>query len=319
MLLPGPGIVEQAQAAEANGYSRVWLSDSPAFYRDVWMTLAEVAEHTNTIGLGPAVLVPSLRHVVTQAAAVATLESLAPGRAVVAVGTGFTGRMALGQQPMPWAEVAEYVAAVRTLLAGGDAEVEGRRVRLMQPGGYVVERPTGVPVLVAANGPKGLAVARELGDGVMTIGGGQPEFDWCAALTLGTVLRDGESADSPRVAGAVGPGLVALYHGAYEAGSAEFFPGGEEWAATVDQIPEATRHLELHADHLVTVTERDATLVDAAVITDFTWTGTPDEVAARAVAAGGEGVTEVLYAPGGPDPLGEIERFAGALSDVVGS
>lgn len=319
MLLPGPGTVEQARVAEASGYSRVWLSDSPAFYRDVWMTLAEVAEHTNTIGLGPAVLVPSLRHVVTQAAAVATLETLAPGRAVVAVGTGFTGRMALGHRPMPWAEVADYVAAMRALLAGDDAEVEGRRVRLMQPDGYVVDRPAGVPILVAANGPKGLAVAHERGDGVMTIGGGQPDFDWCAALTLGTVLSDGEPADSPRVAEAVGPGLVALYHGAYEAGSAEFFPGGEEWAATVDQIPEATRHLELHAEHLVTVTERDAALVDASVITDFTWTGTPDELAARAAAAADDGVTEVLYAPGGPDPLGELVRFAGALSGVVGS
>lgn len=316
MLLPGPGIVEQARAAEAAGYSRVWLSDSPVFYHDVWVTAARVAESTDRVGVGPAVLVPSLRHVVTQAAAVATLETLAPGRAVVAVGTGFTGRMALGQRALPWREVEEYLRALRTILAGGDAEVDGARVRLMHPDGFSASAAD-VPVLVAANGPKGLEVAKELGDGVMTIGGGQADFDWCAALTLGTVLAEGESADSRRAAEAVGPGFVALYHGAYEAGSAALFPTGEEWAASIDALPAETRHLDLHADHLVTVTERDRPLIDADAISDFTWTGTPDDVAARAKAAEASGVTEVLFAPGGADMVGELERFAAALSGVV--
>jgi 5,10-methylenetetrahydromethanopterin reductase len=74
-------------------------------YHDVWMTLARAAERTSTIGLGPSVLVPSLRHPMANAAAVATLEDLAPGRVAVAVGAGFTGRYVLGQRAMRWATV----------------------------------------------------------------------------------------------------------------------------------------------------------------------------------------------------------------------
>src|SRR5450432_50947 len=95
---PGPRAVEHALVAEELGYERVWLYDSPALYPDVWVSLARIAEATTRIGLGPAVLVPSLRHVIVQANAIATVSALAPGRLVVAIGTGFTGRMTLGQR-----------------------------------------------------------------------------------------------------------------------------------------------------------------------------------------------------------------------------
>src|SRR5437763_13574694 len=97
---PGPDVVEHAVVAESLGYERAWLYDSPALYPDVWVTLGRAAERTSTIGLGPGVLIPSLRHPMTNAAAIATLVDLAgPGRVTVAVGTGFTGRFAMGQRP----------------------------------------------------------------------------------------------------------------------------------------------------------------------------------------------------------------------------
>jgi alkanesulfonate monooxygenase SsuD/methylene tetrahydromethanopterin reductase-like flavin-dependent oxidoreductase (luciferase family) len=95
---------DHVKLAEDLGYQRAWLYDSPAYLHDVWMTLARAAERTERIGLGPAVLVPSLRHPMTNAAAIATLAELAPGRVAVAVGSGFTGRHMLGLRPMPWAE-----------------------------------------------------------------------------------------------------------------------------------------------------------------------------------------------------------------------
>ncbi len=87
-LPPGPRTVEYAQLAEALGFRRLWLYDSPLLYPDVWMTLACVAQATTTLEIGPGVLVPGLRHVATTAGAIATLETLAPGRVAVAVGTG---------------------------------------------------------------------------------------------------------------------------------------------------------------------------------------------------------------------------------------
>ena len=87
-----PGHVE---LAEQLGYRRAWLYDSTAVYPDVWMILGRCAGRTSRIGLGPAVLVPSLRHPMVNAAAIAALAELAPGRVAAAVGAGFTGRRAL--------------------------------------------------------------------------------------------------------------------------------------------------------------------------------------------------------------------------------
>ena len=84
--------------AERLGYTRAWLYDSPALYPDVWAMLAESARRTSRIVLGPGVLVPSLRHPMTNAAAIAMLMDLAPGRVNVAIGSGFTGRVALVQR-----------------------------------------------------------------------------------------------------------------------------------------------------------------------------------------------------------------------------
>src|SRR4051795_11940735 len=113
---------EHVRIAEALGYERAWLYDSPALYPDVWVMLALAAERTERIGLGPAVLVPNLRHPITNAAAIATLAALAPGRVAVAIGSGFTGRFTLGQRPLPWAYVQSYVEAVRGLLRGEAVE-----------------------------------------------------------------------------------------------------------------------------------------------------------------------------------------------------
>ena len=65
------------------------------------MTLALAAQRTERIGLGPGVLVPSLRHPMVNAAATATLCALAPGRVAVSFGTGFTGRRAMGYPGIP--------------------------------------------------------------------------------------------------------------------------------------------------------------------------------------------------------------------------
>jgi 5,10-methylenetetrahydromethanopterin reductase len=308
---PGPDVVQHAQRAEELGYERVWLFDSPALYPDVWVTLARVAENTERIGFGPGVLVPGLRHPLTQASAIATLEALAPGRLAVAIGTGFTGRMALGQPALPWADTRTYIAQVRGLLEGESMVIDGAVVKMIPPDGYLPRRPISVPILVAANGPKGFAVARELGDGVMSIFGSYPEFEWCALLALGTVLDPGESPDSERAFAAAGPALTVVYHGMYESDPelVESLPGGPEWRAALEAIPDHSRHLATHEDHLVAVTDRDRPLLSGEGLTTFTWTGEAGALRARLDATAAAGTTEILYAPMGPDIARELRAF----------
>jgi 5,10-methylenetetrahydromethanopterin reductase len=308
---PGPDVVEHAKLAEELGYERVWLFDSPALYPDVWVSLSQIAQQTERVQIGPAVLVPGLRHPLTQASAIATLEAIAPGRVVVAIGTGFTGRMALGQRAMPWAETRTYIAQVRGLLEGEAMVIDGAVVKMIPPDGYLPQRPISVPIVVAANGPKGFAVARELGDGVMSIFGSYPEFEWCSLLVFGTPLDPGESPGSERALAAAGPALTVVYHGMYESDPSlvESLPGGPEWRATLEQIPEHLRHLALHEDHLVAVTERDRQLLSGEGLTGFTWTGEADALRARLDASAAAGTTEILYAPIGPDVPRELRAF----------
>ena len=306
---------EHAAIAERIGYERAWFYDSPALYPDVWVQMCRAAERTERIGLGPAVQVPNLRHPMTNAAAIATLVDLAGAeRVAVAIGSGFTGRLTLGQRPLPWTHVRGYVEVVRGLLAGDTVEWEGRPVRMLHPAGFGAPRPIDVPFLIAAGGPKGTAVAREVGQGVFTTAPSRERFDWNAVLTFGTVLEAGEAPGSERALAAAGHGAAVNLHGALEFGNAGRIPGGAAWAAAYDDVPRAQRHLALHEDHLIAVNDRDAPFVTGELLAGLGLALTPGawrEKLAQMEAAGG---TEVVYQPAGPEIPRELEAFASLFS-----
>ena len=149
-----------AAAAEAVGYDRVGIWDSPALYRDPWVTLASVAAATSTLRIGTWVTNPLTRHPVVTASAAASLDALAPGRVVLGIGTGDSGVYNLGGRAAPLERLAAYVHVVRGLLTEGTARWEGHDLR-MPP----AEHP--VPIWVAAHGAKAIRTAGAIGDGVI--------------------------------------------------------------------------------------------------------------------------------------------------------
>lgn len=308
---PGPSSADWARQAEALGFGRVYLHDSPALYWDVWATLAVVAQQTEHIGLG-ALVIPSLRHVLTTASAVATIEHLAPGRLVVVVGTGFTARAMLGQRPLAWREVETYIRNLRALLRGEAIEVDGRMVGMCHPDGWAPARPIDVPIIVAANGPKGLEVARATGDGVFCMAP-VPGFERCVFGTAGTVLRPGETLRSRRVFDALGPAVALNYHYTYEVGGAavDQLPGGKEWRSGVEAIDADVRHLAVHDGHGVAPNPRELPHLDPE-LAQFTTTGSPAELRARFAEYEAAGVTELAYAPMGPHVEDELRAMAQA-------
>jgi 5,10-methylenetetrahydromethanopterin reductase len=312
---PGPDVAAHVRLAEELGYRRAWIYDSPAMYGDVWMQLTECALATSRIGLGTGVAVPSLRHPMVTAAAVATLERLAPGRAALALGTGFTGRYVMGQQPIRWSFMEEYLTQVIGLLRGDVVEIDGAAARLIHPDGLSPSRPLRVPVLVGANGPKGLDVAKRVGaDGVVSIFGALPDWDWSALFAFGTVLDDGEDLDSPRVLDAAGPGGAVLFHGMYEADPAllDGLPGGPDWRAAIEEFPERERHLHTHELHFVGMTDRDRAVVTPDILGMSGWTATRDAVRSRLDEIAAGGTTEFWYAAMG----GDVPRELRAMRDV---
>jgi 5,10-methylenetetrahydromethanopterin reductase len=213
---------------------------------------------------------------------------------------------------MRWDDVSEYVRALRGLLRGEDVDWEGTVLRMVHPEGYGATRPIDVPILIGAEGPKGLEVAHQVGDGVFSVTGPKPGFPWCAVLQFGTVLDEGEAYDSPRVIEAAGPATAAFYQGFYlwSRDGVEGLPGGADWRRTIEAVPERTRHLALHEGHMVYVTERDRGLLTGETIAAFTFTGTAKELAGRLVVLEEGGATEVALQPGGRDIERELRSFA---------
>jgi 5,10-methylenetetrahydromethanopterin reductase len=310
---------EHIATAERLGYDRAWLFDTPHESPDVWMMLALAADRTTTIGLGPGVLVPNLRHPMVNASATAALTALAPGRVAVAFGTGFAGARALGAAPTSWTYLREYVAAFRGLLTGATVAWQGSRMRMMHPRGHAPQGAIDVPILISALGPKGVAVATELADGLFTATGQTSfasRFDWAALAAHGTVLADGERLDSVRVQAAAGPGNAVAYHAAYEfGGDVTSLPAGDVWLDTINQTPPEERHLAVHDQHLVGLNRADAAAWAAGswkAIPQTTLTGTAHDIGRRIREIAAQGITEIIYQPTGPDIPEELDAFHAA-------
>ncbi|MBA8824224.1 5,10-methylenetetrahydromethanopterin reductase [Saccharopolyspora lacisalsi] len=312
--------------AERLGYHRAWVYDTPQQSPDVWMTLALAAQRTERIGMGPGVLVPSLRHPMVNATATATLSALAPGRVAVAFGTGFTGRRAMGYGAISWAFMESYIRTYRALLRGEVVEWEGARMQMLHPDGHAPARPIDVPVLISALGPKGNKIANELGDGLFTTLQ-LPDFiadhSWAAYLAWGTVLDEGEDDDSEHARSAGGPGWALSFHSAYEFGGPDAvlaLPGGEEWLSVVEETPRDQRHLAVHAGHCVELNAADQAAWRAGgstTLQDVTLSGRRDRVRSLLEDYSSRGVTEVVFQPCGSNVQAELERFLDAAEPVV--
>lgn len=304
--------------AERLGYHRAWFYDSPALLADVWATMALAATRIERIGLAAGMPVPRVRPPMVTATAAA---QLAPGRLTLGIGTGFTGSVLLGQKPMRWADVATYTHAVQTLLRGGDVEWDGMMTRMCHPQGFAAPRPVELPWVVAAEGPKGLEVARTYAQGVACALAGPPaEFDWAVKLTFGTVLDEGEPPTSDRAFDAAGFGAAMAYHLYYEwqgAGALDQLPGGAQWRERVLQVDEGVRHFAAHEGHTVHVNDIERAVMPRESVAAFTLTGPADELRQKLEEMAASGVTEIAYQPAGPDIPRELAAFADMAKPVL--
>jgi 5,10-methylenetetrahydromethanopterin reductase len=163
---PVPAIVRQVQLAEALGYDAAWITDSHLVCREMWVTLGACAAATKRIKLGPGVTVPHTRHFSVTASAIATLQEMAEGRIVLGIGTGGSSAGTMGLSVQKVARVATLeamVTSIRDLIQKRtmrfESGTEGRIAWL--------DRPAPIPIYVAGSGPRMLAAAGRLGDGVI--------------------------------------------------------------------------------------------------------------------------------------------------------
>lgn len=317
---PVPDTADHIALAERLGYEVAWVYDTPALQLDVWMTLALAAERTDRIVLGPGVLIPSLRHPMVTAAAIATLVGLVGSdRVVVGAGTGFTGRRAMGQKPLRWADFPQMVGDIQALLRGETVGIEGAPARMLHWPGQAVERPIDVPWILGVNGPRGLAAAAEMGCGVFTsrprsnadYGG----IDDIVLLGFGTVVDPDEELSSPRVLETAGPGVAVAYHAFLEQHDSriDILPEAARFVELAEAVEAPERHLHLHQGHLTELNDIDRQVLTPEALRVAPFVGRPHEIRARIADFATQGVTEIAF-----QPMGDVERELAAFAEAAG-
>ena len=338
---------KDCEVAEASGFSHAWFYDTQLLCSDVWATMALAAEHSSTIQLGTLVAVPSNRIAPVTASAAATLNALAPGRIILGIGTGFTARNTMGLPALRLADLREYVAQVRGLLAGqdvlfkeGDAE---RWIRLLTTdrsiGCFNLDDP--IEIHIAANGPKTMRLAGEIGDGWITAGGipesvgpgrtavaqaaeaaGRPFAGGAphsTVLSSGCILNDGETLDSQRVLDRVGAISVVGVHAAWESahgpGSSLGIANPEVENAYSDYIARLAgtrgsrgdrRYLDVHEGHMIYLKPGEESFVPTEALPILSLVGSPEAALERAR----------QYAEAGVDNLA-LQVIPGMARDLI--
>ena len=130
--VPVAQMVERAKLAEANGYDTLWVADE-RFYREVYSTLAILAQHTTRVHLGTCVTDPFSRHPALTAMAIATLDEISNQRAILGFGAGISGFAELGiVRKKPAAADARGHPCRARAAEGRDGRLPWRRDRLHQ-------------------------------------------------------------------------------------------------------------------------------------------------------------------------------------------
>lgn len=319
---PPADLAALARLAEDAGCDHVWLADE-RFHRDVYGCLALCAARTSRVTLGPCVTDPYSRHPALTAMAIATLDEISGGRAMLGLGAGISGFAELGiRRAKPARAIRETVGLVRRLLAGETVDARGEVVRF-HDGRLDFPAPRAdVPVYVASNGPLGQRAAGAVADGAIMEGCGHPAEARALAATVAAGAReagrdparvtlvarlnacladDGTAARDTlrlRVARTLGAGRLR-----FAALAAEGLALPEAATAKVAGVPYAAG-LEPYRPLLPLITD--------AVVDAVTLAGTVDEAVARVVALGRAGIGQVMihpFAPPGGTMEDTIRRF----------
>ncbi len=177
---PPPGALESVQEAERLGFDSIWTAE--AYGSDALMPLAWWGSHTERIKLGTAIVQISARTPAATAMAAMTLDHLSGGRVIL--GLGVSGPQVVEGwygQPFakPLARMREYIGILRNVWARqGPLTNDGPHYPLPVADGTGLGKPLkssihplreDIPVYLAAEGPKNIAMGAELCDGWLAL------------------------------------------------------------------------------------------------------------------------------------------------------
>ncbi|MBL7257724.1 LLM class flavin-dependent oxidoreductase [Paractinoplanes lichenicola] len=314
--LPVDEVLSYAQRADELGFDELWVVEDLGFRGGVAQAGAVLARTSrSTVGIG--ILPAGARNAAFAAMELATLAQLFPGRLVAGIGHGMPDWMRqVGAWPAsPLTLLEEYTVAVRTLLRGEPGPAAGRYVNV--EGVVIGEHPQVVPpVVLGVRGPKSIAVAGRVSDGVLLAEPAAPPY-------IGSAIRQMADGSNPRdTVTAAGARLEVITYDAAVVGDdgraardlvrpGLAWIGEPDWAPHLADLPfagELARHRQASAGP----EEFAATMPDEWV-RELALAGTADDVRAQIAARHAAGATSVVMIPAEPDRLESLARLARVL------
>ena len=137
---------------EADGARRVWVIDSQLAMKDVYAGLVVAALNTTRIGLGTGVTNAVTRHPTITANAIAAIDEISHGRAILGLGAGDSALYGIGLKPQKVAEVADAIAFFRAHVAQS------------------------LPIYLAVSQERMCDLAGRVADGAIVMGPAQPDM-----------------------------------------------------------------------------------------------------------------------------------------------
>jgi 5,10-methylenetetrahydromethanopterin reductase len=317
-----------ALCRDAEGYGFDWLgvADSQSVFRELYVALALAALNTSRARVGPLVTNPLTRHLVVTASAIASVDELSGGRAVLGIGSGDSAVSTIGAPPATVAGLEDAVVTLRRLTSGEPVEREGRR--------WQVHRSARrVPVYLAAEGPRTLELAGRVADGVIVGLGLTPDV---IRLSLAAIERGARAAGRTLAdvdvwwfaktnvadtrADAVGPIKMALAASANHAFRGTLDGKGVP-ADLHEKIKALQRQYNAHQHEIAGAANAD--LTDRWGLTEFladrfAIAGAPDDCAAQIRRAMAAGARQFVITSFVPDPRAFMRRWAREVAAALG-
>ena len=238
---------------EAEGVGRVWVIDSQLAMKDVYAGLVVAALNTSRVGLGTGVTNAVTRHPTITANAIAAIDEISRGRAILGLGAGDSALYGIGLKPQKVAEVAGAVDFFRANVARS------------------------VPIYLAVSQERMCDLAGRVADGAIVMGPAQPDMvrkqvEWIRAggreMEIAFIAPTSTDIEDVRSWASTQARLMS-HHKQLPDSLASF---RDEIARSAESYDYA-EHLSTHAEHSAAVSDE---LVRALAVV-----GTNDECAAR--------------------------------------
>jgi probable F420-dependent oxidoreductase len=191
---PARRVLDLARMAEDAGFSHGWTFDSHVLWEEPFVIYSRMLAETESMIVGPMVTNPGTRDSTVIASLFATLNEMYGPRTICGMGRGDSALRYIGEQPRTLDEMVESMRVIKTLVAGGEVEYNGRPLRIPW-----IESGWDLPMWVAGYGPKALATIGRHADGFILQLADPQILEWTMGAVRAAAVEAGRDPDEVKI------------------------------------------------------------------------------------------------------------------------